>query len=89
MKSSNIEKQLITNNNKMIEFMAQIRDAMNSINETNVLHIKSIDSNTNTILEMVKANSSLIGFIRWIVVALVIAIIVLAGAEKALKFITT
>lgn len=79
--------KLSTNNDKMVEFMAQIKDAINAINDTNKLHTVSIEKNTNAQMEMIKSNAMVMSFIRWVLVALIIALIVLAGAEKALQFI--
>lgn len=79
------EKLILDNNTKMVEFMAQIRDAIHEINDTNKLHCTSITENTNVIKSMVKSNDSFLQVFRWVLYALVLAVITLAGVEKIVK----
>lgn len=67
--------------------MANIANALSQINDSNILHSGAINSNTQAITNMVEVNNSFLKFVRWILVVLVAAIIVLAGAEKVLQFL--
>ena len=74
-------------NQQMIKYMANIEGALKAINDTNILHKNALHENTDAIKLLVRGNSAFMRIFTWILVALVLAIIVLAGAEKALKFI--
>lgn len=76
------------------EFMDRITSALEALNDNNILHKQVIDINTSATKDMttaIKVQSAYLkmqaNYIRWITIVLVAAIIVLAGAEKALKFI--
>lgn len=71
----------------MNESMQRVSSAIEAINDTNALHSKTLAENTGAIKEMVSANSSVVGILRWLVVALTAAIITLAGAEKVVKLL--
>lgn len=64
-----------------------LRDGVKQINDTNVLHMSLLQANVETL----KNNTAVIGSIDklygTIVKWLIMALIVLAGAEKILKFI--
>lgn len=79
--------ELLVHNREMTKYMANIAGALENINDSNTLHAGAINNNTQAIQNMVEVNSSFLKFIRWILVVLVAAIIVLAGAEKVLEFI--
>ncbi len=79
--------ELITHNREVAKYMSNIAVALSKVNDSNVLHANAITGNTSIIKNMVEVNSSFLNFIRWILVVLVLAVIVLAGAEKILKFI--
>lgn len=57
-----------------------LQDAIKDMNDNNVLHANAINRNTEAIKVVTR-------FWGWIVSALVLAIIVLAGAEKILPYI--
>lgn len=85
---------LLDQNKTMIEAMNNVSDAVKAINDKNQLHADilirhsaSINANTASIKEMVSVNNSFLKLFRWIILVLIISLIVLAGAEKALKFI--
>lgn len=82
-------EELLVHNQAVAGYMAHIADALQSINDSNTLHANAINDNTTEIKNMIKVNSSFLGFIRWILIVLVLAIIVLAGAEKVLDFLPT
>lgn len=66
--------------------LSGVREAINKVNDTNVLHANKEDER----YAILKKNTEIIDrFIRlfsYIVILLIIALIVLSGAEKALKF---
>lgn len=79
--------ELLTHNREVTKHMSNIAASLENINDTNILHANMLNNNNSTIKSMVEVNTSFLKFIRWILVALVAAIIVLAGAEKVLEFI--
>ena len=79
--------ELLTHNREVAKYMSNIAGALENINDSNVLHANAITANTTVIKSMVEVNSSFLRFIRWILIVLVAAIIVLAGAEKVLQFL--
>ena len=83
------------------KFMERLTSTMESLNDNNVLHRVAIESNkqaidinskaTDSMTTAIKIQSAYLkmqaNYVKWITIVLVVAIIVLAGAEKALKFI--
>ncbi|MCL4482633.1 MAG: hypothetical protein M1445_08480 [Bacteroidetes bacterium] len=76
------------------EYMSKFSIAIEKLNDSNLLHHQAIDTNTRATRDMtvaIKSQTSAIqsqqALIKWVVIALVLAIILLAGAEKILKFI--
>lgn len=78
---------LLENSTKMNEALVGIKDAIESINDQNVLHCQAIEENTKTSQNLVSATNSTYKLFKWVMIALVMAIIMLAGAEKVLTFI--
>jgi hypothetical protein len=68
---------------KIEKTMAVNNEILREINDQNKLHKQAIDINTVATREMTKAFSK-IWYIFW---AVIVALIVLAGAEKVLKFL--
>lgn len=79
--------ELLVHNREVAKYMANIAGALENINDTNVLHANAINKNSEVVKNLVEVNSSFLKFIRWILIVLVAAIIVLAGAEKVLDFL--
>lgn len=79
--------ELLIHNREVAKYMANIAVALENINDSNLLHANAISRNTEVVKNMVEVNSSFLKFIRWILIVLVAAIIVLAGAEKVLEFL--
>lgn len=76
------------------EFMDRITSALEALNDNNLLHKQAIDLNTkatDSMTSSIKVQSAYLkmqaNYTKWITIVLVAAIIVLAGAEKALKFL--
>ena len=79
---------------EMSKYMGSIDGTLRAINDTNLLHKTSLDrqadilqKNTNSIEHMVKTNSAFMKTFNILLTVLVAALIILAGAEKALKFL--
>lgn len=72
--------QTIVNLEKTMSVQSEI---LREINDQNKLHKQALDTNTSAIKEMTKSFNK-IWYIFWIVI---LALIVLAGAEKILKFL--
>lgn len=79
--------ELLIHNREVAKYMANIAGALENVNDSNLLHANAISKNTEVVKNMVEVNSSFLKFIRWILIVLVAAIIVLAGAEKVLEFL--
>lgn len=78
---------LIDANKKMTDYMGQVANAIHSMNDNNILHRKAIEVNTDATKQMTVAVKSQLSLTKWILIVLVLAIVVLAGAEKVLKFL--
>ena len=79
--------ELLVHNREVAKYMSNIAGALSNVNDSNILHTSSITDNTSAIKDMARINSSFLSFFRWILAALILAVIVLAGAEKVLKFL--
>ena len=79
--------ELLTHNREVARYMATIGGTLEKLNDTNLLHANAISSNSAVIKDMVAVNTSFLRYVRWILVTVILALIVLAGAEKALDFI--
>lgn len=77
-------------NEKTNVYMEKVSNVLVQLNDNNKLHKKAIDVNTEATKNMTVAlkeqtkNFNKIWYIFW---AVIVALIVLAGAEKALKFL--
>ena len=87
MKKQPLTEFLLTIQKDNLIAMDRIATGIEKMNDSNVLHRKAIEINSEATHQMVTETKALLSFVRWIVVVLVLALIVLAGAEKALKFI--
>jgi hypothetical protein len=73
---------------KNTEAFQGVKDALQTINDNNVFHMNREDGRDMTITKLVAGNEKFYKIISLILVALVAALIILAGAEKALKFLS-
>lgn len=94
--STIIEQQKTTT-----QFMERITASLEALNDNNILHRQAIDSSRAAIDINSKATNDMTGairiqsaylklqanYVKWIGFVLVAAIVILAGAEKALKFL--
>ena len=83
MTKDEILTRMFENENKLSNAMDNIANAVEKINDQNVLDCQSIDR----LGEAVKGNNKVISFIQWILIVMTLAIVVLAGAEKVLEFL--
>ncbi|GIW70315.1 MAG: hypothetical protein KatS3mg101_1062 [Patescibacteria group bacterium] len=91
MKKDEIIQNLIELNTKTNTVLERVADAVEDMNEKSELHTRALDANSKAVQEIARSiseNTQAINkIIFFVVFALVLAIIVLAGAEKVLKFI--
>jgi len=78
---------ILDNNNKTIEYMAKLSDSMANLNDKSVYHSSLLVNNTKALNKMVTANEENLKMFRIIFYVIVIALVVLAGAEKALPYL--
>lgn len=90
MKNQDLLQDLIDLSNKFNDTIVNIEKTMavnneilRAINDQNRMHKQAIDTNTAATREMTKSFNK-IWYIFWLVI---LALIVLSGAEKVLKFI--
>lgn len=80
---------LLQHNQEVAVHMSHIANALENLNDSNTLHSNAINANSEAIKQMAETNGAFIKFFRWVMVAIILALIVLAGAEEALKFVPT
>lgn len=73
---------IIDYNKENVKQTQKIANALESINDNNLLHSRVVDENTQAIKALVSSNS----LYKQVLIMLITALIVLAGAEKALQF---
>lgn len=83
MTNKELTDKFIDLSEKSVLYMEKLSNVMKSLNDNNRLHAKALEVNTNATQEMTKSFNR-IWYILWIVI---VALIVLAGAEKVLKFL--
>jgi len=83
MTKDDLIQKFIEMNEKTITFMDKVSSVLEELNDNNKLHKQAIDVNTQATKEMTKAFNK----IWYIFLLIILALIVLAGAEKVLKFI--
>ena len=82
--------KLIDLNQKTNTYMGKVSSVLTVINDNNKLHKQAIEINTEATKQLTSATKeqtksfNKIWYIFW---AVIVALIVLAGAEKALKFL--
>jgi hypothetical protein len=81
------QRQYLEAQNKNIEVLTQMKDSLVSLNDTNVLHLTKEDARYDTIKQLgvaVEARSKVMNLVFMLLIA---AVIILAGAEKALTIL--
>jgi uncharacterized surface anchored protein len=77
-----ISSQIVKNT----EAFEGVKGALETLNDNNVLHNASEDVRNVTVAKLVAGNEKFYKTINYILMVLVAALVILAGAEKALKF---
>lgn len=92
--SEYLTKELLQLSRSTVEALTGLKDTLEKINDGNVLHSQKEDQRyaiTNTMVEsnkqLIKQNNTFIKVFYVVLFVLVAALVVLAGAEKALKII--
>ena len=83
MTNKELTEKFIELSEKNVLYMEKVFSVLTALNDNNKLHVKSLNVNTNATKEMTKSFNR-IWYILWIVI---LALVVLAGAEKVLKFL--
>ena len=69
------------------KFMGKITQALDVINDNNILHRQSLDLNTKATETMSKSVDKVIKFFFFIIILLIGTLIIIAGAEKVFQYI--
>lgn len=83
MTNKQLTDKFIDLTEKSVLYMEKVSNVLVQLNDQNKLHKQAIDTNTSATKEMTKSFNK-IWIILWIVI---LALVVLAGAEKVLKFL--
>jgi hypothetical protein len=94
MKETEVTKMLLENQKnfleaqtKNIEVLTEMKDALVALNDTNVLHVGKEDERYAVIKQLSVAVEARAKVMNLIFLLLAVAIVILAGAEKALTFL--
>lgn len=82
MALNKLEKEYIELGNRTAEALEGLQEAIRDMNDTNILHAKTLQANTQVIENNTKAVTDIEKFWGKIVFILTIAIAMLAGVEK-------
>jgi hypothetical protein len=82
-----VQKDYMKCQHGMMEVMIQMKDTLVQINDQNVLHNSKDDARYDTIERLISAVESRSKVMNSIFYVVILAIVVLAGAEKVLQFI--
>lgn len=80
-------KIILDQQERNIEAFEGVKNALENINDFNILHAGKEEVNYDTIKQLVASNKSIVSILQWVIIAVVSALIVLAGAEKVLSFL--
>jgi len=90
MTKDELTNKFIELNEKSVKYMGQVSNVLTQLNDNNKLHKQAIDINTVATKDMASSTKEMtksfnkVWVILWIIV---LALIVLAGAEKVLNFL--
>jgi len=90
MTKDELTNKFIELNEKSVKYMGQVSNILYQLNDNNKLHKQAIDINTVATKDMASSTKEMtksfnkVWVILWIIV---LALIVLAGAEKVLNFL--
>lgn len=80
-------QELIDNSRTLPKSMEGIEKALILLNDTNKSHFARENENYKIIADLVSGNSAFIKIVSVVLFVLLAAVVIIAGAEKALKFI--
>ena len=80
-------KEFIDISKRNIEAFDGVKEALNQINDQNILHNTKEDDRNETVKRLVESNERFYKTTTYLLLSLIFALIVLAGAEKALEFL--
>ena len=78
-------KEIVAGNRKMTSAMVGIKGALEKINDNNILHCQVLTNNTEALRILSEKNKAADWTIKTIIILLLLAIIVLAGAKQAVE----
>lgn len=78
---------LIEQVKKNTEAFDGVKAALEKINDQNILHAQGENSRNDVVKKMVDGNEKFYKIVTYLLILLVVTLVVLAGAEKALKFL--
>lgn len=81
------QKEYLQSQKELTEVLAQMKDTLHAINDTNILHVGKEDERYVTIDKLATAVEARAKVMNTIFLLLAVAIVILAGAEKAIQFI--
>jgi len=79
-------QEFLEQSKMMTKYVERLDGTLRQVNDDNRLHKEAILANTDAINRMVSSNDKFIKLFGTIMLILVGALVILAGAEKALKF---
>lgn len=79
-------EMFIESNASMVKFTANLDNTLKALNDNNKLHADVLADNTEQIKLLVKSNAKFLNLFNIILLLAVAALVVLAGAEKALEY---
>lgn len=83
MTKDQLTEKFIDLNEKSVLFMEKVSNVLVQLNDNNKLHREAIITNTEATKEMTKSFNK----IWYIFIVVILALVVLAGAEKVLDFL--
>ena len=90
MTKDELTNKFIELNEKTVKYMGQVSNVLYQLNDNNKLHRQAIDVNTVATKDMASSTKEMtksfnkVWIILWVII---LALIVLAGAEKVLNFL--
>jgi len=81
------QKDYLESQNRLIEVLTKMDDTLGTMNDTNILHVGKEDARYESIDKLAVAVEARAKVMNTIFLLLAAAIVILAGAEKALQFL--
>jgi hypothetical protein len=81
------QKDYLESQNRLIEVLTRMEGTLETMNDTNILHVGKEDARYDSIDRLVSAVEARAKVMNTIFTLFAAAIVILAGAEKALQFL--